>query len=121
MTDAAYEPVSGLDINDTDTVFRNPATGRLVKVRVVRVEGGGFGLAVFEVSGAACNAEGRALPWGEGHAIAPAQRLTIHTDRPVDVGAILEEKRLEVAAATLNALAMEEALRASPRCVAPGR
>lgn len=106
----SFERIDGLDINPTDTVYR-AESGQHVKVRVRRIEGGGFGLAVFEVSGAACSAEGRALAWGDGFAIAPAQRLTIHTDRPVDVGAILEEKRLEVAAATLHAWAMEEALK----------
>ena len=109
----AYARVDGLDINETDQVLRNVSTKRLIKVRVKRIDppaGQPFGVAVFEVSGSHVDEEGRALAWGEGYRIAPAQRMTVQTDRPVDIGVMLDIKRREVAAATERAVAMEEAL-----------
>jgi hypothetical protein len=116
MTDApTYEPVTGLDINDTDTVLRNVATGRLVKVRVLRLPNQPWGHAAFLVSGAACDARGRALPrtdGGDGFQIAPAQTLTVQTDASPDLKAALDWKRRVVAAATERAIELEEALSA---------
>lgn len=121
----AYAHVAGLDaaINETDKVYRNAATGAFVKVRAVRVPapppppdnpnrgaGAGFGMVVVEISGAVCDAAGAALPHGEGHAIAPAQRHTFQSDQPANLSVQLERLRRDVACAAERAAFVEAQL-----------
>jgi hypothetical protein len=102
-TDAA------MDINATDKVFVNVATGRRIKVRTLRVESPAFGVLVYELSGAECDAKGKAIAHGEGWRIAPAQRHTVQGDAPVDLEVHLTRLRIAVAAATERAVELEEA------------
>lgn len=111
----AYVHVTGLDgsINATDKVYRNVASGRFIKVRVQRranPPGVGFGVLIYEVSGAHCGEDGKAKAHGEeGFQIAPAQTLTVQSDQPVDLEVSLELMRRKVAVATERAVFIEEA------------
>lgn len=110
----AYVHVSNLDgaINATDKVYRNSASKRLIKVRVVRQapppNAPGFGMLVFVVSGSHCGEDGKALTHGEGHRIAPAHTVTVQSDRPVELTIALERARKKACVATERAVVLEE-------------
>ncbi len=130
IRDGAYVHVADLDasINDTDKIYRNVASRRLIKVRCVRVDppsretnliGKGFGMVVVQISGAMCGEDGKALahPSDEtAFQVAPAQRHTFQSDVPIDLATHLELKRLEVVAATERAADIErDAINILPR------
>lgn len=100
-------------INSSDKVYRNDATGRHIKVRVLRQPnppGLGFGALVYQISGAHCGPDGKALRHGaESFQIAPAMMLTVQSDASIDLSAHLEVHRKQVCAATERAVLMEQA------------
>lgn len=110
----AYAHAEHLDsvINPTDRVYRNAATGRWIKVRVLRKPnppGLGFGALVYAVSGAHCDKGGKALGHGEqGFQIAPAIMLTVQSDTPIDLELHLELHRRKACAQTERAVLIEE-------------
>jgi hypothetical protein len=90
------------DINPGDVVYHDTATGRFVKVRTALApEGQTLTRAIYHITGADCDAAGKALPFAVGHRIAPPLVVVIEARGgaalPLNIPADLERARLMAA------------------------
>lgn len=86
------------DLNAHDRVYRS-ASGYTVKVKAVRRETGSPDRICIVVSGALCDdATAKARRHDGGHFVCPGHEVSVQSDSPADLAALVEAARLQAVA-----------------------